>query len=1160
MAAGRYIVGTLVAALELEDKLSRPVQVANQSIDVLDANVLRLNNSVVGLGSTFTQVGGSVSRFGDRLTLLTAPITAATVASAKLASNFERDMTKLVTLAGISTTEMHQMRDAVLSLGPATGQGPDELAKGLYAITSVGTRGAEALDILKVSALGASMGMGETEEISRALVAAMKAYGPSGLTAAHAMDALHMAITEGGAEASGFADTLGRVISTAKLAGVSFEELVGSVATFTRLGVKADEAVTALRGTLSVLLKPSQGARQELLMLGTSIEQLRDKVRKDGLADALIDLVKLTKGNDDAIAHIVPNVRALAGVLANADSQADAYRQIVMLATNATGNFDQAVSKMTETNDFKMKSFWSQIQVLGIEFGDHLLPVINKFIAVSQPLINVADSIITSFSNWPPILQTTTMLLGGFVLILGPILSIGGRVLQLVGMLALGYQALSTWISGTAAAQAAEAAAVAAATAAYTAEAIAIAAAAESRAASTAAAAASAAAALSSAAAEAVATASTTTAAGAYESLAVSSTSSAAGLWSVSIAAPAAAAGAAELGTATVAAGAGLAEVAATAPIAAAGVGTLTAVLTGGGLVALFAALTYGFYKLGEAIVNAKHAWDEGKLWDFLTAKDTDNWVRRWLGMGDAAVEGGNKIKSGFDVASAASVSLQTLQDRMQGLDLKNQVNELGLVFGRLKESGNLVPDALSRISAEATRLKAAGAELPEFLDRLAQKEEQVTLGSLAAARGLQPFTDKLNEVKSSLISFSAEVNAELRKGAANFGMDEFIKTAMLMPEAAKVGEAALKEFYTEYKKAQQEVASANQETTNLIAEAAVLRVAHSSTTTDAQIKDIERWGIKLTERMKKAHADSQEFYDALATLSKEKVREIEADWDWLRNNSLEAAYDRLKRAYKTMQEMMTSGLVYGRDQWDRMRQVIQDAEDNVRNYGKTGTNSLTSVGNAASVAKTEMQMLADATLAAKQRAIEFALEQERIKKGFYTLDINGVATAATSMTDTLVGHSSTLWGPESRDPNALTKMIAELTRKLAEWNGPPPMNFQGQTIDTAYRIYRQRLDAIQAHLDQEAQLEYLKKLLDVTEMETRLKNSTSSTPPPQIVTNSGDFLAPADSGVVVSSGASRGLQVINNFYGVTVDEAVRKINDSIMRTVSLSRQLPSLR
>src|SRR6185295_8581640 len=99
MAGGRFSIGTLVAALELEDRLSSCFASATRSITSLGNSVNNLGGSVVNLGNTVAKSGVQITRFGDQLTLLTAPLTAATLASAKMAVGFERDMAKLVTLA-----------------------------------------------------------------------------------------------------------------------------------------------------------------------------------------------------------------------------------------------------------------------------------------------------------------------------------------------------------------------------------------------------------------------------------------------------------------------------------------------------------------------------------------------------------------------------------------------------------------------------------------------------------------------------------------------------------------------------------------------------------------------------------------------------------------------------------------------------------------------------------------------------------------------------------------------------------------------------------------------------------------------------------------------------------------------------------------------------
>jgi TP901 family phage tail tape measure protein len=651
------------------------------------------------------------------MTLLSAPVVAASATIIKFGRDFERESMKLSTLAGVSITQMKEWRQAMLDMAPAVGQGPTKLAEALYPIASVGERGAQALEILKMSALGASMGMGEAEEISRALVAAIKAYGDEGLTATRAMDVLHMAIVEGGAEADQFANTLGRVIATADLLGISFEEIVSSVATFTRLGVRADEAVTALRGTMSLLLKPSQGAREELERLGTSIGELRDKVKKDGLADALIELVKLAGENEDSIGRIIPNVRALAGALANAASQTEAYHNIVKLTTTASGNFNEAVAKMSETGAFKMQQFWAQLEATAIVASQHLLPAVVKLMVAVQPLFKVIEQLIGAFNLLPGPIQTTTLALVGLTLVMGPLLSFGGRFIELIALM-IGARGLIGVTTG----------AVGAGVALTTLGAVKV-----------------------------QLTAFTLRMIAAFTALTGVSIALTTQMWLVAL------------------------------PI--------------GKIILLLGGLTFAVYKVAEAFVNAGKAIKEGRFWDFLTERDTDNWVRRMLGMGDASKRVAEIVRDSAAETAVSLASLDNLMQRMKGEDLKNQVNELGLAFGRIKEAGQMTPDVLLRFGKEITQLISLGAkDVPKFLADLADQTDRVTLGANAAARGLNPFSAALVEARKQLAGLAPSTRRELAVGVEMMSFENFAKTATRIEGASKLGQQALRLFYDEIK------------------------------------------------------------------------------------------------------------------------------------------------------------------------------------------------------------------------------------------------------------------------------------------------------------------------------------------------------------------------
>jgi TP901 family phage tail tape measure protein len=449
MVSGAINVGALVGSLEWNDNATRVLRGFQNVVDQTAARMGRVGDSFEKTGYQFTQAGQHISRVGDRLTMLSVGMGAVAVASIKMSTTFQTELTKVANITEIGEEAFTRMRGAILKMAPEVGRGPNELAQGLYAIGSVGIRGAEALEALERSSKASAVGLGLTEDVARAVTAAMINYADEGMTAARATDILFSAVKEGGAEADQFANVLGRVIATAKSAGVSFEEVTASVATFTRLGVRADEAVTALRGTMALVQKPSEGAKNELLKLGTSIEQVRDKVRKDGLADALIELVKLTKGNEDAIGRIIPNVRSLAGVLANAGSQAEAYNLIVNKNYKSAGELDKAFERLSETTGFKLQVFWARVQTLAIATGDQLAPALVKLIDAVTPLFGVFTGLVNVFAALPAPIQTTVLALGGMTILMGPLLSFGGRFIELLGLLIgqRGLASLANWLA-----------------------------------------------------------------------------------------------------------------------------------------------------------------------------------------------------------------------------------------------------------------------------------------------------------------------------------------------------------------------------------------------------------------------------------------------------------------------------------------------------------------------------------------------------------------------------------------------------------------------------------------------------------------------------------------------------------------------------------------
>lgn len=358
------------------------------------------------VGMNFQQIGSSLGTIGRGMTAaFTVPIVGATVAAAKFAIDYETNMTRVTTLSGISEQGMQQMKKAVLELAPSVGVGPNELAKALLAVTSTGIKGAEAMDILKLSARATAVGMGDTTTVARALTSIMQAYGSSGLTASTAMEVMFKAVKDGNLEADTLAGSLGRVIGIASELGVTFQEVAAYTATFSRVGVSADETMTALRSTLMEIEKPSNKAEKALQAVGMSFADLRQEMREKGLAAALTDLMGRFKGNEDALATVMPNVRALAGLMATAGVNADSYAEILGHAKAKTDEFGAATERVGQTTQQKWNELKASMEAIAIQLGERMKPTLDDI--ADNVLPKVARSINDIISSWDKLSPTT---------------------------------------------------------------------------------------------------------------------------------------------------------------------------------------------------------------------------------------------------------------------------------------------------------------------------------------------------------------------------------------------------------------------------------------------------------------------------------------------------------------------------------------------------------------------------------------------------------------------------------------------------------------------------------------------------------------------------------------------------------------------------------
>src|SRR6185436_17342784 len=187
--------------------------------------------------------------------------------------------------------------------------------------------------------------------------------------------------------------------------GVTFDQVAGSMAVLSNIGLDVNEAVTAMRGVMQAIAAPGTEAAEAMNQLGISSQDLLDVISEDGIIGALRLLDARAKANTKTTAdyfavlqNVVPNVRALTGVLGLTGQAAEKVNAVFEKVADSTGATDDAFRTTAQSSAFQIKKALNDIAISGQKIASDLLPVLAKMLGI---LADIAD--ITTMPLEPPV-------------------------------------------------------------------------------------------------------------------------------------------------------------------------------------------------------------------------------------------------------------------------------------------------------------------------------------------------------------------------------------------------------------------------------------------------------------------------------------------------------------------------------------------------------------------------------------------------------------------------------------------------------------------------------------------------------------------------------------------------------------------------------------
>jgi TP901 family phage tail tape measure protein len=355
---------------------------------------------------------------------LTLPILAIGAVTGKMAVDFEKSMRNVNSIAQLPEPTFHKLEGQVLNLAGKTAQAPLTLSEGLYDLVSSGFKAGDAITVLEASAKGATAGLTTTEVSTKAVAAALNAYHLPASKAKAITDDLFQTVNLGVVTFDELASTIGYVLPAAATMGVDLKQVGASISTLTKEGQSSSNAVTNINAALTAFIKPSKAMGSILDELGyKTSEQL---IHQLGFQGALEKVTGAVHGNKEAIGKLFPNVRAMRAVFGlTGDSAKGAAKDLRGFQADS-GATAKVLHEQQKSLAFQWNELKAEAGKLGIEIGKALLPQIRSLASDAMGLVHW-------FTDLPPGVQSTTLKVLAFGAALGPILTIGGNVVKVIG-------------------------------------------------------------------------------------------------------------------------------------------------------------------------------------------------------------------------------------------------------------------------------------------------------------------------------------------------------------------------------------------------------------------------------------------------------------------------------------------------------------------------------------------------------------------------------------------------------------------------------------------------------------------------------------------------------------------------------------------------------
>lgn len=429
-----FNIGTAIGYLDLDtSKFKKGFQTALGDLETFGNKSNSTSDRVYALGSAFQSVGSTMTKY------VTTPLLGIGTAAVTVTAGFESAMSEVQAISGATGKDFEDLTAKAQEMGAKTKFSASESAEAMQYMAMAGWKTGDMLaGIEGIMNLAAASGedLATTSDI---VTDALTAFGLSAGDAGTFADVLAAASANANTNVYMLGESFKYVAPVAGALGYSAEDTAIALGLMANAGIKGSQGGTALRSSLSKLVKPTDDAATLMEEYGLSLTNADGSMKSLGDVMGMLreKMGSLTEAEQAKTAATLFGQEAMSGMLAIINASDTDYAKLTDAIYGSKDAAENMANTMQDNLGGQLTILKSTLEGIAISFGNILLPAVKK-------VVESVQNFATRLNNLSEAQKETIVRIAAIVAAIGPLLVVGGKLLKFVGGLPKSLAAAKT--------------------------------------------------------------------------------------------------------------------------------------------------------------------------------------------------------------------------------------------------------------------------------------------------------------------------------------------------------------------------------------------------------------------------------------------------------------------------------------------------------------------------------------------------------------------------------------------------------------------------------------------------------------------------------------------------------------------------------------------